>query len=194
MNVRLLLLATLAAGTLAGIQVLAAGPAPSAAASAAPAQAAAVKETQWAELVPKDWDPLKRFRSMNLGAMSDSNPKVLQMMREMRDAWDNAPTNNKMNGATVRLPGYVVPLDEVKGELKEFLLVPYFGACIHTPPPPANQIVHVVLGKPLKGLRMMDAVWVTGTLATLRRDSVMGMSGYQLRSPAVDRYVASPRP
>lgn len=140
--------------------------------------------------MPKDWDPLKRFRAMNLALLGDSNPQVLRLMREMRDTWDNAPTNSMMDGAAVRLAGYVVPLDEVKGELKEFLLVPYFGACIHTPPPPANQIVHVVMDKPLKGVRMMDAVWVGGTLRTLRRDSVMGMSGYQLQAPVVEPYVA----
>ena len=74
------------------------------------------------------------------------------MMRQMRELWDNAPTNPKMDGARVRLPGYVVPLEEVKGELKEFLLVPYFGACIHSPPPPANQIVHVTSQHAAEGL------------------------------------------
>ena len=71
----------------------------------------------------------------------------------------------------MRLPGYVVPLEEVKGELKEFLLVPYFGACIHSPPPPANQIVHVTSRTPLKGWRTMDAVWVNGTLKAARSES-----------------------
>ena len=121
--------------------------------------------------------------------LSDSNPKVLQMMRDMRATWDNAPTVAAMDGAAVKLPGYLVPLEEVKGELKEFLLVPYFGACIHSPPPPANQIVHVVAAKPVKGFRSMDAVWVSGTLKTARQDSAMGMSGYRMNAVVVDRYV-----
>jgi hypothetical protein len=94
----------------------------------------------------------------------------------------------------VRLPGYVVPLEEVKGELKEFLLVPYFGACIHSPPPPANQIVHVVSSTPLKGWRTMDAVWVNGTLNAARGDTAMGASGYRIADPVVERYVMKPRP
>jgi hypothetical protein len=191
MNMRLLAVAVIVLGTLAGIQVLAAGPASSAAPAAS---AGVVAETKWEDLVPKDWDPTKRFRSMNLGMMNDSNPKVLQMMREMRETWDNAPTNDKMDGATVRLPGYVVPLDEVDGKMKEFLLVPYFGACIHTPPPPANQIVHVIVDKPMKGLRMMDAVWVSGTLKTGRLDTVMGTSGYRMQAVVIDPYVAPSRP
>ncbi|MBC8056803.1 MAG: DUF3299 domain-containing protein [Rhizobiales bacterium] len=156
--------------------------------------AASQKETKWEELVPRDWDPTRQFKNANAAGMSDSNPKVLQMMREMREAFDNAPTNEKMDGASVKLPGYIVPLDEVNGELREFLLVPYFGACIHTPPPPANQIVHVVTEKPVKGFRMMDAVWVTGTLKTTRLDTAMGTSGYRIQPVAIDRYVAPSRP
>lgn len=127
----------------------AAGPAPSPSApSAVP-----FKVIAWDALVPKQWDPLKPYRAMNLDRLNDSDPKVLQMMRDMRATWDNAPTVAAMDGAAVKLPGYVVPLEEVNGELKEFLLVPYFGACVHTPPPPANQIIHVVAAKPVKGFR-----------------------------------------
>jgi uncharacterized protein len=151
--------------------------------------AAAFKEITWDALVPKAWDPLKPYRAMNLDMLNDSNPKVLQMMRDMRATWDNAPTVAAMDGAAVKLPGYVVPLEEVKGELKEFLLVPYFGACVHTPPPPANQIIHVVAAQPFKGFRSMDAVWVSGTLKTVRQNSVMGMSGYRMDAVVVDRYV-----
>ncbi len=100
-------------------------------------------------------------------------------MREMRELWDNAPTRGELNGANIRLPGYVVPLEQSRGEVREFLLVPYFGACIHSPPPPANQIVHVVLSTP-QPLRTMEAVWASGTLTTVRRDSPAGTSGYSL--------------
>lgn len=160
---------------------------------AAPPGVAAVT-THWEDLVPREWDPTKRFRNLQLDGLNDSDPRVLQLMRDMRATWDNAPTNARLDGTPVRLPGYVVPLEAVKGELREFLLVPYFGACIHTPPPPANQIVHVQVGKPLQGLRMMDAVWVSGTLRTQRQESVMGMSGYAIEGAAIERYTPAPRP
>jgi hypothetical protein len=160
------------------------------------AQAAdpAPKETTWEELMPKDWDPMKGLGFGDAGLVAEGSVKERNLMRQMREIWDNAPTNPKMDGARVRLPGYVVPLEEVKGELKEFLLVPYFGACIHSPPPPANQIVHVVSAQPLKGWRTMDAVWVNGTLKAARTDSAMGTSGYSIADPVVERYVAKPRP
>jgi uncharacterized protein len=152
------------------------------------------KETSWEELMPKDWDPMKELRTGDLGLVQEGSVKERNMMRQMREVWDNAPPNPKMDGARVRLPGYVVPLEEVKGELKEFLLVPYFGACIHSPPPPANQIVHVVSSTPLKGWRTMDAVWVNGTLKSSRADTAMGASGYLIADPVVERYVPKPRP
>lgn len=157
------------------------------------APAGAYREATWEELVPKDWDPFARFKSMDLARLSDSSPKMQEVMRDLREVLDNAPTNASMNGAAIKLAGYVVPLEEVKGELKEFLLVPYFGACIHTPPPPANQIVHVVVAKPTKNIRSMDAVWVSGTLKSVRTDSAMGASGYRMDAVLVDQYVAPNR-
>jgi uncharacterized protein len=154
---------------------------------------AAAKETSWEELMPKDWDPMKDLRVGDAGMVQEGSVKERNLMRQMRELWDNAPTNPRMDGARVRLPGYVVPLEEVKGELKEFLLVPYFGACIHSPPPPANQIVHVISATLLKGWRTMDAVWVQGTLKATRSDSAMGASAYVIQDPSVERYVPKSR-
>ncbi|QBK04614.1 DUF3299 domain-containing protein [Hylemonella gracilis] len=149
--------------------------------------------TRWVDLVPKDWDPYASFDDLKKDggkalAFNDTSPQAMELLDKIRQIWDNAPTNPALNGALTRLPGYVVPLEEGRQGLKEFLLVPYFGACIHTPPPPANQIVHVVLDKPVPGVRSMDAVWVVGTLKTTRRGSDMGVSGYQLRATALAPY------
>ena len=143
----------------------------------------------WEELVPKDWDPLKRFREKDLGRIREGDAQELALMREMRSTWDNAPTRSDLNGANIRLPGYVLPLELSRGEVKEFLLVPYFGACIHSPPPPANQIVHVVLPTPMP-LKTMEAIWASGTLRTRRQDSPWGKSGYGLEGLAVEPYKA----
>lgn len=161
---------------------------------AKPAAAGAFREIKWDDLMPKDWDPLKQLRSANSGGVNlslfnDGDPRAQQMLKDMRDIWDNAPTNAELDGAAIRLPGYVVPLEEAKGQMKEFLLVPYFGACIHSPPPPANQIIHVVANPPVKGFHSMDTVWVNGTLSTTRQDSYMGVSGYKLQAQRVERYV-----
>ena len=124
---------------------------------------------------------------MDLSAPDDGDPRANEMPMKMQEVSNNAPTNPAMNGTEVRIPGFIVPLEEAKGEVTEFLLVPYFGACIHTPPPPANQILHVVPQKGAK-FRAMDTVWVTGKLQTLRNDSMMGVSGYHVSATSVTKY------
>ena len=161
----------------------------SAVASGAKASPSEFKQIPWEDLIPKDWDPYKGLNDKNVGMLNDGTVQAMQLMRDLRQVWDNAPANAAMDGAAVKLPGYVVPLEETKAGLKEFLLVPYFGACIHSPPPPANQIIHVFATKPAKGFRAMDAVWVSGVLKAFRQDSYMGMSGYTMDAAAVDRYV-----
>lgn len=157
-----------------------------------PAARAGYAEISWDDLVPKDWDPLKQFKDMNFGLLNDADPRAAAALKKMREVWDNAPTNHTMDGRTVRIPGYVVPLEEGKNGMTEFLLVPYFGACIHTPPPPSNQIIHVRPKEPAKGLKSMDAVWVDGTLKTLRSDTFMGASGYRMDAIGFERYVEKP--
>ncbi len=158
--------------------------------SAAVAQPAAeFRQIPWDALVPKGWDPMKEFKGMDTGGVQDNSDKAIALMEAMQAAYDNAPTVSTMNGARVKIGGYIVPLEGNSAELREFLLVPYFGACIHTPPPPANQIVRVVPASPLKGFSMMQPVWVSGALKVNRRASGMGTSGYELALSAIEPYV-----
>jgi hypothetical protein len=155
---------------------------------ASPNSAVTYRDAKWEELVPKDWDPLKDLRKLDLGQLDDADPRTGLLLDRMREIWDQAPANPALEGAAIRLPGFVVPLERSKAGLREFLLVPYFGACIHVPPPPANQIVHVFSAKPLRAIHAMSAVWVSGTLKIERANSVMGMSGYRMAASAVEPY------
>ena len=65
----------------------------------------------------------------------------------------------------IKVAGYFVPLEETDaGELLEILFVPYYGACIHVPPPPANQIIYAKLQAPSTETSMFEAYWLEGTL------------------------------
>lgn len=148
----------------------------------------AVRTLSWTQLIPAGWDPYKEFQSINLNDLKDNDPRTEALLKKMRKIWDAAPINPLILGQTVRLPGFLVPLEELPEGLKEFLLVPYFGACIHTPPPPANQIVHVLLDKPVKRFRSMDTVWVTGVLSATKTDSYMGVASYRLEAKGFEPY------
>jgi hypothetical protein len=158
---------------------------------------ASYSEISWEALVPKNWDPSKPFRDMDLSALNDGDRKAMRVLEKLKEEWDNAPIDPSLDGRKIRIPGFVVPLEEEGRAVTEFLLVPYFGACIHVPPPPANQIIHVISAKPIMNLHVMDAVWVSGELKAARysKQTPMGMgaAGYQINSIAVTAYKESGR-
>jgi hypothetical protein len=88
--------------------------------------------------------------------------KVMAQRNELRSS-----IVEELNGQRVRLPGYILPLDVSGTKITEFLLVPYVGACIHVPPPPPNQIVHVkvVQHKGYNSKGLFEPVWVTGVIS-----------------------------
>lgn len=153
----------------------------------------AFEEVSWFALVPKGWDPMKMFNG-SMDKFNDADPRAMDALQKLREAWDNAPTEPTMQGARIRIPGFIIPLEIEHDQVKEFLLVPYFGACIHTPPPPANQIIHVFADKPLKDIRTIDAVWVSGTLEVARSRTmdntkdIVGSVGYQMKAEIVIPY------
>jgi uncharacterized protein len=159
---------------------------PPPAGSAQPAQAALI--TNWEELMPKGWDPMADLRRLNPLSVREGSAAEQALMKELRELWDNAPTRPELNGVPARIPGYIVPLDAAgSGRISQFLLVPYFGACIHSPPPPSNQVIHVTLKSPAEW-RSMQAVWVSGRLLLQRQDSAMGVSSYGIRADRVEMY------
>lgn len=94
-----------------------------------------------------------------------------------------------LNGTRVALPGFIVPLELAgQGRVTEFLLVPYYGACIHYPPPPPNQIVHVTLPKPVEIGSIWVPVWVAGEIRTESRESDMGNASYTMLAEHMEDY------
>jgi len=104
--------------------------------------------------------------------------------------------NAELDGQMVRMPGYILPLEFSGKDITEFLLVPYVGACIHTPPPPPNQIVHVKSDKPVANVTVFSAVWVTGRLSVISAKKTLSLVdgasdinvGYSLRATVVEIY------
>jgi hypothetical protein len=113
----------------------------------------------------------------------------MEALERLRKEWSKAPVNPAMNGARVRIPGFIVPLEGSRGKLREFLLVPYFGACIHVPPPPSNQVVLVrVPGKGFRVNEMFDMVSVTGRLRTERARNELASASYVIDATRVEAH------
>lgn len=100
------------------------------------------------------------------------------------------PALRALSGQIVRIAGYVVPLDDASQEDAEFLLVPYYGACVHTPPPPPNQMVLVEMeGRQRVRLDLFEAIWLEGKLGIDLVESLYGTAGFTIKGMKVTPYV-----
>jgi len=156
------------------------------------------KTIDWNDLMPDPWvkEMTKDMAAMSkLSYLQDSSDEATKAMSAIRKKLDEAPIVKAQLNKKVRIPGYAVPLDAERSEKREFLLVPYFGACIHTPPPPANQIVLVrptAQSKIKKMPESMDVLWVEGELKEGRVSTGQGVSGYLLEAVSVAPYETKP--
>jgi len=143
-----------------------------------PAVGSDYEELKWKQLVPEGYEP----PPVRTQAYYDQNPdEAVQVELD-------APVVESLDGKSIRLPGYVVQLEGDAEKITEFLLVPYFGACIHVPPPPPNQIVHVYAPEGVPYEITYDAVWVEGTIKVERKEGDLAVVGYQLDAANVRSY------
>ncbi len=92
------------------------------------------------------------------------------------------------NGQTVRLSGFVVPLDYQGTGVTAFILVPFVGACVHVPPPPANQLVFVTTPVPSESTGMFEPVTVTGMFGSASTSTQLAEIGYALSADQIRPY------
>ena len=116
-------------------------------------------------------------------------------MDETNDIWqpvfdENATKLNPvLDRAYIKMPGYIIPIDQSIDGVTSFVLVPYVGACLHTPPPPANQLVFVTTNRPWPSDNLWDAVWVTGQMQHELQSTEVAETGYLLKAEEMETYV-----
>lgn len=130
-------------------------------------------ELYWEDLVPSDYTQ-RDAEILHDGSMEQQNL--------------DAPVVDAYDGKQVKIPGFVVPLEGDDRLTTEFLLVPYFGACIHVPPPPPNQIVYVKFSEGVPIENLYDAIWVVGTLSTKGWTGDIATVGYSLQGVTVEPF------
>ncbi len=156
-------------------------------------------QLQWAQLVPPaPPKPPKPFFAgrptdpRSLGGASDGAPPPPPVPE---GRWMSTPSKSggvpaavveSLNGKRVHIGGYVVPLTFEATRVKDFLLVPFVGACIHVPPPPANQIIYVKVEQGFDVKETFDPVWVTGTLKVTTTFTGLAETGYSLDAEKVE--------
>lgn len=133
-----------------------------------------------------------------LPKLKEEGIDIDQIVAERRR--QNSSINSSLDGKTVKLAGYLLPLDLTGTQVREFLLVPVVGACIHVPPPPPNQIVHAQFanGGSYKINDLYEPVFVTGKLSakSLSKDLYLGDGssnvdiGYTLSVDTIVKYTS----
>ncbi|MBU2883406.1 DUF3299 domain-containing protein [Psychrosphaera sp. B3R10] len=132
-------------------------------------------ELEWENLVPNDFQ-IEAPNVEHIG-QAMAGPQTI-----------NAPVVKELDGKLVKIPGFVVPLEGDETSVTEFLLVPYFGACTHVPPPPSNQIIHVTFKKGAPAEALYDPIYLIGTLSTKEWKGELAQVGYTMVATAFAPY------
>ena len=153
---------------------------------ATPLWAAEPKELTWSEMIPPDAPP----EAPDMTPLHDlSQMGSMEAAPAAKQDLPNAPVVPALDGQLIRLPGYIVPLEVSEdGRTTDFLLVPYFGACIHVPPPPSNQIVHVTSKEGVKLDELYQPYWIVGALQVKASTSELADAGYQMDAQRIVVY------
>ncbi|OCR24535.1 lipoprotein [Pseudomonas syringae] len=153
---------------------------------ATPLWATETRVLTWEEMIPPDAPKITPITAPihDLSKLSDA--LSVESAPAAHQVAPHAPVVKALNGQRVRLPGYIVPLEvSEEGRVIEFLLVPYFGACIHVPPPPSNQIVHVTSELGVKVDELYQPYWIEGPMQVKASTSELADAGYQMEADQI---------
>ena len=154
----------------------------------------------WEDLMPAgSGEALEReyaefYKALEARYASQSPEDAMALIEEGSDldympqlgGFDTVPD---LDGMLVRIPGYVVPFDfDLDNKQASFLLAPYMGACIHTPPPPPNQIIHVEADPAVKIDDIWVAYWLEGTLTAETKKTDLASAAYTLKLTSIEPY------
>lgn len=151
-----------------------------------------VSKIMWEDLIPQGYEPsviMKKYQK-TIDDTPEGSPEEKVLFDKIMSEFNNAPANDTLAGKKVKIPGFVSPLDENNGMVGDFLLVPYFGSCIHSPPPPVNQTVLVQpkAGKSIPMERIYEPVWVTGHMKVELQNTDLAQAGYLIEEAQLEMY------
>ena len=95
----------------------------------------------------------------------------------------------EMNGKAIRIPGFIVPLEFNDDKtVSQFFLVPFFGACIHVPPPPPNQVIHVTSSNGVELENLYTPHWISGVVNSIYTENEIATATYAMDAISVEVY------
>ncbi|MEM9738611.1 MAG: DUF3299 domain-containing protein [Pseudomonadota bacterium] len=149
-----------------------------------------IRELGWEELMPEgEEERLAQLYQQQMALLYGGAPIAEGSAADQAIQIGTFNTVPELNGVRVRIPGYTVPFDfSADAEITEFLLVPYFGACLHAPPPPPNQTLFIMTDEPIKIRDLAQAVWIEGTIYTQTQESELADAAYTIQMDVLEIY------
>ena len=151
------------------------------------AEGSLAEALSWRDLIPNE--ELEIMEALNSGA---SDPSLMSRFigeSPIEGQLGTFNTVDDLDGLHVRVPGYILPLEFAeRGESREFLLLPYQGACVHYPPPPPNQIVYLTSAEPIEFNSLWEPIVAEGVLSITRVDTELAASAYSMQAIAITPY------
>lgn len=157
-------------------------------------------DIEWTELIPTDdlevllnppdylFDIEDRAENDNMNTLNEVSPNDI-VTKKYQQALKSTRIVKKFDGESIRIPGFIVPIEvDNNQKVTQFFIVPYFGACLHMPPPPPNQIIFVNYSTGIKLASLYDAFWFEGVVTIDTTDSNLGKSAYSMRLNKVYPY------
>lgn len=152
-------------------------------------QSRGIAEIGWEELLPAGEEERIAEMYQSQMAMLYSSPIAEGSAADSMIQIGTFNTVKELNETKVRIPGYTVPFEfGSNAEISEFLLVPYYGACLHAPPPPPNQTIFVITDEPIKLKDLAQAVWIEGTIYTQTQESELADAAYTIKLEHIETY------
>ncbi|MDQ0008298.1 hypothetical protein J2T07_000457 [Luteibacter jiangsuensis] len=119
----------------------------------------------------------------------ENAPPVLHVGNQRMKQVGTLHTVEALDNQKVKLSGYVVPLEsDDDGKMLEFFFVPFYGACIHVPPPPPNMLIHVKLAHGIDTPSLYDPLTLKGVLHTEVTQNAMAASAYGMGDAVLEPY------
>lgn len=150
------------------------------------------RELDWKELAPDTAaeDKILAKYQPQIDKIPEGGKGAQAIYDKMIAEFNALPANPKLDGQKIKIPGYVAVLEQEKGLVNEFLLVPYFGACIHVPPPPLNNTL-LIKSKKDQRIHIDDTyspVWVKGIIHTKNTKTDLATAGYLIEDAEVELF------
>lgn len=158
------------------------------------------RSVEWTDLLPQDdldalMNPPSYITEIAEGSTEDSLEDVMRNNPDIPadDPYQLALKSSKviptLSGQAIRIPGFVVPLEfDDEQMITQFFLVPFFGACIHVPPPPPNQIIFVDFPEGFRPRALFDPFWISGILKTDIIQNELATAAYTMQMHHLEPY------